>query len=181
MLFVVPGLRDTSAQGKKKDYSNTLRTTTMRTFLEHANSEKGLVLNCLKLPQSHAFTANPLAETGLDLEDLAYRQTDHFFAIQDQVPSDMRNWEIAATPDALTIPHFDKAPTRFSVNGYGGKLWITKRPVVTFEPCGAYRFDVENTFAFDGWDPDLPDTENGRYEGVLLLPRGGTLYVKFRN
>ncbi|KAJ7228021.1 hypothetical protein B0H12DRAFT_1240362 [Mycena haematopus] len=57
MQVQVPGLRNPQ---KETDYTKCIRTTTLRTFLEQANSKDGLVLNCLQLPESHTPTNNLL-------------------------------------------------------------------------------------------------------------------------
>ncbi|KAF8135314.1 hypothetical protein K438DRAFT_1786940 [Mycena galopus ATCC 62051] len=175
----VPGLRipasDTpTSDGNPKEtyYTDIIRMTTLRNFLKHASSSSGVVLNALSLPATHTASANPLAGrlatfSGLDLEDIAYRQTNgsHGFP-RENVPSDQRCWQIAGTPHTLTLPHMDMAATYVTPEGPGEKLWIRKRR----SGSGS-----ENAHAFHTWDPDKP---SGTYEGVVLPPHGGTLLMQ---
>ena len=171
----VPGVRDPRPlKGQKKDYSKILRTATLRQFIAEANSD-GLVLNCLKLPESHAVSNNPLLGSGLDLEEVAFLKTNHLFDDADPLLADMRFWKILGTRHTLTIGHYDKAPTRATNEGPYSKLWIRRRPDIVQDQCGSWRHDIEKSSFFLNWDPDCPDTKHGRYEGVMLLPKRGTL------
>ncbi|KAF8160341.1 hypothetical protein K438DRAFT_1776497 [Mycena galopus ATCC 62051] len=80
----------------EKKYPNSLRKTTLRTFLRHANSKDGIMLNCLKLPESSSVSPNLLTGSGLDLEDIAFRQTNGLggprgpFAEPEHVPREVQ-------------------------------------------------------------------------------------------
>ncbi|KAJ7038489.1 hypothetical protein C8F04DRAFT_1255770 [Mycena alexandri] len=169
----VPGFR-IAPVGEKDDGDNTkcIRTTTLRTFLEQANKDNGIVLNALKLPESHTVLPNPLAGSGLDLDDVAYRQTNGLPSFHyENVPPEQQFWQIAGTPDTLTPPHYDKGPTRVTSEGPGEKLWILRR---------SNHRGLQSTFAFETWDPDQAALESGQYEGVILPPNGGTLFMQSR-
>ncbi|KAF8172370.1 hypothetical protein K438DRAFT_1772730 [Mycena galopus ATCC 62051] len=172
MEVQVPGLRFLPQDAEvEKKYPNSLRKTTLRTFLRHANSKDGITLNCLKLPY------------GLDLEDIAFRQTNGLggprgpFAEPEHVPREVQYWEIAGTPNALTKGHWDKAPTRVTVEGPGAKLWI-KRRTKFYREAKWFRHEVEDSQLLENWDPDEPDISTRQYEGVILLPRSGTLFMQ---
>ncbi|KAJ7432484.1 hypothetical protein B0H11DRAFT_2260558 [Mycena galericulata] len=158
------------------DYTQCIRTTTLRNFLKHASLPHGVVLNALKLPETHTPQPNPLAGSlercsGLDLEDIAYRQTNGLSGFPTEcVPAEQQFWQIAGTAHTLTIGHLDMSATRITVEGPGEKLWIRKRRT---EPQ-----NIEDTYAFHTWDPDRPDFTAGDHEGVVLPPHGGTLLMQ---
>ncbi|KAF8212910.1 hypothetical protein K438DRAFT_1805256 [Mycena galopus ATCC 62051] len=187
MEVQVPGLRflPSDAEGEKK-YPNSLRKTTLRKFLNHANAKDGITLNCLKLPESSSVSPNPLTGSGLDLEDIAFRQTNGLggpqgpFAEPEHVPREVQYWEITGTPHALTKGHWDKAPTRVTVEGPGMPSLIYtyfKRTKFRRE-AKWFRHEVENSRLLENWDPDEPDISTCQYEGVILLPRSGTLFMQ---
>ncbi|KAF8178179.1 hypothetical protein K438DRAFT_1844703 [Mycena galopus ATCC 62051] len=184
MEVQVPGLRflPTDAEVEKK-YPNSLRKTTLRRFLKHANAKDGITLNCLKLPESSSVSPNLLTGSGLDLEDIAFRQTNGLggpqgpFAEPEHVPRELQYWEIAGTPHALTKGHWDKAPTRVTVEGPGAKLWIKRRTQFHRE-AKWFRHEVEDSRLLENWDPDEPDIGTRQYEGVILLPQSGTLFMQ---
>ncbi|KAF8177532.1 hypothetical protein K438DRAFT_1845482 [Mycena galopus ATCC 62051] len=184
MEVQVPGLRFLPPDSEvEKRYPNSLRKTTLRTFLNHANAKDGLTLNCLKLPESSSVSPNPLTGSGLDLEDIAFRQTNGLggprgpFAEPEHVPREVQYWEIVGTPHALTKGHWDKAPTRVTVEGPGAKLWIKRRTNFHRE-AKWFRYEVEDSRLLENWDPDEPDISTHQYEGVILLPRSGTLFMQ---
>ncbi|KAJ7813788.1 hypothetical protein B0H14DRAFT_3477564 [Mycena olivaceomarginata] len=169
----VCGLRKPPKQGYRgvTDYSDINRTTTLRRFLEHAKAEDPLVLNALKLPSSHTPHENPLVGSGFDLEDIAYRQTAGLPSFgSESPPNEKKCFDIMGTDGTLTLGHLDAAGgTQVSPNGPGDKFWIFKRDDAD---------SVNNGFAFQSWDPDCPDFKSGRFEGILLPPRGGTLLMQ---
>ncbi|KAJ7662041.1 hypothetical protein DFH06DRAFT_1325365 [Mycena polygramma] len=180
MEVQVPGLRkpvydtedvsndDEEDDGDGGDYTKINRTTTLRTFLEHAEREDGIVLNALKLPSSNSTQNNPLSGTGLDLEDVAYRQTKGIATFATEaLPIEQLYWEIAGTAHTVTLRHYDPTGTRIHVRGPGEKLWPRRR-----------NQDVEDAGAFQDWDPDKPDFSSVRYEGIVLPPEGGTLLMQ---
>ncbi|KAF8171742.1 hypothetical protein K438DRAFT_1852255 [Mycena galopus ATCC 62051] len=127
MEVQVPGLRFLPPDSEvEKRYPNSLRKTT--------------------LPLS----PNSLTGSGLDLEDIAFRQTNG---------------------------HWDKAPTRVTVEGPGAKLWIKRRTNFHRE-AKWFRHEVEDSRLLENWDPDEPDISTRQYEGVILLPRSGTLFMQ---
>ncbi|KAJ7447388.1 hypothetical protein B0H11DRAFT_2248450 [Mycena galericulata] len=133
------------------DYTQCIRTTSLRNFLKHASSPDGMVLNALKLPETHTSLPNPLDGSGLDLEDIAYRQTNGLDGFSHEcVPAEQQCWQIAGSAHTLTIGHVDMAATR----------------------------TIENAYAFRTWDPDRPDFLTSDYEGVVLPPYGGTLLMQ---
>ncbi|KAJ6449818.1 hypothetical protein C8R47DRAFT_1084625 [Mycena vitilis] len=159
MEVQVPGLRkpvydtedvsndDEEDDGDGGDYTKINRTTTLRTFLEHAEREDGIVLNALKLPSSNSTQNNPLSGTGLDLEDVAYHQTKGITTFATEaLPIEQLYWEIAGTAHTVTLRHYDPTGTRIHVRGPGEKLWPRRR-----------NQDVEDAGAFQDWDPDKPD------------------------
>ncbi|KAJ7441851.1 hypothetical protein B0H11DRAFT_1932770 [Mycena galericulata] len=153
------------------DYTQCIRTTSLRNFLKHASSPDGMVLNALKLPETHTSLPNPLDGSGLDLEDIAYRQTNGLDGFSHEcVPAEQQCWQIAGSAHTLTIGHVDMAATRVTVEGPGEKLWIRKKR------SGSQT--IENAYAFRTWDPDRPDFLTSDYEGVVLPPYGGTLLMQ---
>ncbi|KAJ7884647.1 hypothetical protein B0H14DRAFT_2564352 [Mycena olivaceomarginata] len=148
------------------DYSDINRSMTLRHFLEHARAEDPLVLNALKLLSSHTPYANPLVGSGLDLEDVAYRQTAGLPSFGSESPPNEKKWfDIMGTDGTLTLGHLDAAGgTQVSPQGPGDKFWILKRDDDD---------SVNNGFAFQFWDPDCPDFKSSRFEGMMLPPRGG--------
>ncbi|KAJ7464965.1 hypothetical protein B0H11DRAFT_1922386 [Mycena galericulata] len=177
----VPGLRipaaddaddhDSVKANVEADYTECIRTTTLRNFLKHASLPDGLVLNALKLPETHTPQPNPLAGSGFDLEDIAYRQTNGLPGFSTEcVPAEQQFWQIAGTAHTLTIGHLDMSATRVTVEGPGEKLWIRKRR--------SESLNISDTNAFRTWDPDRPDSSTGDHEGVVLPPYGGTLLMQ---
>ncbi|KAJ7603606.1 hypothetical protein DFH06DRAFT_1350064 [Mycena polygramma] len=191
MEVQVPGLRNPVSDGDEidGDYTQCIRTTTLRTVLHHAKRADGLVLNGLQLPASHTVQPNPLAGrqvfnllmcsptnvviivlSGLDLEDVAYRQTLKLYERfrNEHLPIEQEYWQIFGTAHTLSISHLDMAATRITVVGPGEKLWMRRLRL---------HRDIGDSYAFSTWDPDKPDL-TGRYEGVILSPGAGTLLMQ---
>ncbi|KAJ7658373.1 hypothetical protein DFH06DRAFT_1131363 [Mycena polygramma] len=117
--------------------------------------------------------------SGLDLEDIAYRQTSGISTFgYEQVPHDQRFFSIVGGPHTLTIGHIDKGPTRLTVEGPGEKLWMTRRLAFLQKEGQFYRQSIEDAAAFRAWDPDKPAFESGSYEGVILAPSAGTFFMQ---
>ncbi|KAJ7177758.1 hypothetical protein C8R46DRAFT_1029362 [Mycena filopes] len=174
MEVQVPGLRiappDEEDDG---DSTKCIHVTTLRTLLRHANADNGMVLNGLKLPETHTVLPNPLVGSGLDLADVAFRQTNGLPSfLHGYVPVDQQFFQIVGTPDTFTGPHYDKDNTRLTVEGPGEKYWMTRR-----DHRGG---DLENAYAFKTWDAEETSLESGHYEGVILPPNGGTLLMQCR-
>ncbi|KAJ7201550.1 hypothetical protein GGX14DRAFT_399893 [Mycena pura] len=172
MEVQVPGLReppmDDDDNDEVADYQQINRRTTLRTFLKHAEQHDGIVLNALKLPSTHIPQPNPLAGSGLDLEDIAFRQTSGLPSFRrEALPIEQLYWEIVGTAHTVTIGHYDPTGTRITVQGPGEKLWMRRR-----------RQNIEDAYAFHTWDPDKPDFVSGSYEGVVLPAGGGTLLMQ---
>ncbi|KAJ7638270.1 hypothetical protein FB45DRAFT_1023075 [Roridomyces roridus] len=175
MEVQVPGLRrlprpETRGIDQSSDYTKINRVTTMRAFLEHACDADGIVLNALQLPESHSTHSNPLANSGLDLQTVAYHQTNGLPGFDHEiVPSDQEFFEIAGTADTVTLSHMDAyGGTRITAQGPGDKWWPRKRMACPLE-C----IDTVHR-----WDPDKPDFERGDWEGVILGPHEGTLLMQ---
>ncbi|KAJ7870658.1 hypothetical protein B0H14DRAFT_3440010 [Mycena olivaceomarginata] len=173
MEVQVPGLRLPPKDGVtlSTDYSDINRRTTLRRFFAHAKRDDGLVLNALQLPSSHFPHANPLAGSGLDLEEVAYRQTAGLFSFGAQTPPNEKKWfDIAGTKWTMTLPHLDAAGgTIVGSQGAGEKYWITKRDDTE---------SIHDSQTYRTWNPDEPDFESGRYEGIVLPPRGGVFLMQ---
>ncbi|KAJ7175646.1 hypothetical protein C8R46DRAFT_1214114 [Mycena filopes] len=163
------GLRNPpSSDEDTSDHTDCIRATTLRNFLRHAKHKDGLVLNALVLPETHGILANPLVDSGFDLEDVAYRQTNTLPDFPaEHVPLEQQFWQIAGTPHTLSISHIDKAATRITVDGPGEKLWVRRRRTR----------NIQSSLSFHEWDPDKPDF-GGSYEGVILPPNTGTLLMQ---
>ncbi|KAJ7884648.1 hypothetical protein B0H14DRAFT_3432380 [Mycena olivaceomarginata] len=157
MEVQVPGLRLPPKDGVtlSTDYSDINRRTTLRRFFAHAKRDDGLVLNALQLPSSHFPHANPLAGSGLDLEEVAYRQTAGLFSFGAQTPPNEKKWfDIAGTKWTMTLPHLDAAGgTIVGSQGAGEKYWITKRDDTE---------SIHDSQTYRTWNPDEPDFESGR-------------------
>jgi hypothetical protein len=121
-----------------------------------------LVKTFINLVRSYGF------RSGLDLEEVAYRQTAGLSTFAGQTPPNEKKWfDIAGTKWTATLPHLDSAGgTIAGVQGPGEKFWITKRDDLD---------SVHDALTYRSWDPDCPDFETGQYEGVVLPARGGTL------
>ncbi|KAJ6471552.1 hypothetical protein C8R45DRAFT_1014674 [Mycena sanguinolenta] len=71
----VQGLRMSAAgddEHAEVDHTDTIRRTTLRTMLDHAQTRNGPVLNALNIASGHVIHPNPLLETGFDLETMVY-------------------------------------------------------------------------------------------------------------
>ncbi|KAJ7715696.1 hypothetical protein B0H14DRAFT_3633005 [Mycena olivaceomarginata] len=173
MEVQVPGVRLPPHDGDTKpaDYSDINRLTTLRLFFVHAKRDDGLVLNALRLPSSHYPHPNPLAGSGLDLEEVAYRQTAGLWNFNAQSPPDEKKWfDIAGTKWTSMLGHLDAAGgTVVGPQGDGEKYWIMKRDDLE---------TVHDSDTYRTWDPDRPDFESGRYEGLVLPARGGILLMQ---
>ncbi|KAJ7301296.1 hypothetical protein DFH08DRAFT_827698 [Mycena albidolilacea] len=153
------------------DYSKMNRLTTLRNFLVHAKLEDGLVLNALKLPSSHSPHPNPLSGSGLDLEDVAYRQTAGLESFDAKMPPDKKKFfDIMGTKWTLTLDHLDAAGgTAVVSNGPGEKYWIVERDDED---------SIDDSQKYNDWDPDILDFETRRYEGLVLPARGGVMLMQ---
>ncbi|KAJ6523371.1 hypothetical protein B0H19DRAFT_1085773 [Mycena capillaripes] len=85
----VQGLRvlpDDNDNGASADYTDSIRTSTLREVLEQGEKPGGLVLNALDLPGGHFVHPNPLLGTGFDLEYIAYCQTNGLPGFPEKYP-----------------------------------------------------------------------------------------------
>ncbi|KAJ7736566.1 hypothetical protein DFH07DRAFT_986080 [Mycena maculata] len=177
----VQGLRVRSSN-EDTDYSESIRTTTLERVLDNAERSDGLVLNVLKLPSGHTVHSNPLLESGLDLEDIAYRQTNNLPGFKLRYPpySELY-WQLFGTLNTLSIPHLDVASTRVNVEGPGEKFWIRGRRRDTTQMVEAgvdpRIFDLGDSFAFSTWQPDEANLDGLEWEGVVLPAGHGTLIM----
>jgi hypothetical protein len=116
----------------------------------------------LQLIQSY-----PLCSS-LDLEEVAYRQTAGLFSFEAQtLPNEKKWFDIVGTKWTMTLLHLDAAGgTIVGSQGAGEKYWITKRDDME---------SIHNSQTYRTWNPDEPDFESGRYEGIVLPRRGGVL------
>ncbi|KAJ7483128.1 hypothetical protein B0H11DRAFT_2279896 [Mycena galericulata] len=185
-LRIPPGGEDKNAN---VDYTHSIRRTTLRTMLEHADNPDGLVLNALKLPSGHHIHTNPLlgrhvlSKFGLDLEVVAYRQTNGLPGFPHKFPPYAEtHWELLGLAHSMTFFHLDVAATRVYVAGPGEKFWIRGRPPYQEEPgeevIDSRAEDIEDSFAFANWDPDKADLKSCELEGVVLPAGTGTLLMQ---
>ncbi|KAJ7743233.1 hypothetical protein DFH07DRAFT_979671 [Mycena maculata] len=162
------------------DYTESIRTTTIDTMLDHAKNPNGLVLNLLKTHQVHQ---NPLLGTGFDLEVVAYRKTNGLSGFCQIYPSYTElYWELVGLAHSISMFHLDVAATRVYVAGPGEKFWIRVRRRNP-EDLKAAKIDLrtkdlEDSFAFDGWDPDHVDLSTCELEGIALPAGTGTFLMQ---
>jgi hypothetical protein len=106
--------------------------------------------------------------SGLDLEDVAYRQTAGIGPFDAKTPPDEKKFfDIMGTKWTLTLGHLDAAGgTIVGVEGPGEKYWIVARDDED---------TVEDSLKYKNWDPDVLDFETKRYEGLVLPARGGVM------
>ncbi|KAJ6463629.1 hypothetical protein C8R47DRAFT_1326983 [Mycena vitilis] len=172
----VPPPTDSST---KADYTKSIRTTTLRTVLEHAEKPDGLVLNALKLPSGYVVHANPLLGSGFDLEAVAYRLTNGLDGFPEKEPPYKEMyWELLGLAHALSLFHFDISATWVYVSGPGEKFWIRARPRTTDDGrVHPKSRDISNVTAFDNWEPDEASLESCDYE-VVALPAGAGVLLQ---
>ncbi|KAJ7311792.1 hypothetical protein DFH08DRAFT_822550 [Mycena albidolilacea] len=103
--------------------------------------------------------------------EVAYRQTAGLWNFNAQSPPDEKKWfDIAGTKWTSTLGHLDAAGgTVVGPQGDGEKYWIMKRDDLE---------TVHDSDTYRTWDPDRPDFESGRYEGLVLPARGGILLMQ---
>ncbi|KAJ7724345.1 hypothetical protein B0H14DRAFT_3519648 [Mycena olivaceomarginata] len=161
MEVQVPGLRLLPKDGVtlSTDYSDINRRTTLRPTVIPFSACKPI-----------GRLSYPLC-SGLDLEEVAYRQTAGLFSFGAQTPPNEKKWfDIAGTKWTMTLPHLDAAGgTIVGSQGAGEKYWITKRDDAE---------SIHNSQTYRTWNPDEPDFESGRYEGIVLPPRGGVFLMQ---
>ncbi|KAJ7649547.1 hypothetical protein DFH06DRAFT_1331910 [Mycena polygramma] len=155
----VPPPKDSST---KADYTKSIRTTTLRTVLEHAEKSDGLVLNALKLPSGYVVHANPLLGSGFDLEAVAYRLTNGLHGFPEKEPPYKEMyWELLGLAHALSLFHFDISATWVYVSG----------------PVHPKSRDISDVTAFENWEPDEASLESCDYE-VVALPAGAGVFLQ---
>ncbi|KAJ7121853.1 hypothetical protein C8R43DRAFT_1150681 [Mycena crocata] len=165
------------------DYTSSIRTTTLRNVLDNAERVDGLVLNVLKLPSGHMVRKNPLLDSGLDLEAVAYRMTNGLtgFAYKDPPYNEMY-WELIGLAHSFSPCHFDVAASRVFVAGPGEKFWIRSRTRALearlADGVDPRKDDITDSVAFDGWDPTIASTESCEYEGCVLPAGEGVLLMQ---
>ncbi|KAJ7133868.1 hypothetical protein C8R43DRAFT_1133109 [Mycena crocata] len=165
------------------DYTSSIRTTTLRQVLEHAEKPNGLVLNALKLPNGHVVRKNPLLDSGLDLEVVAYCMTNGLEGFPYKFPcySEMY-WELIGLAHCLSLCHFDVAATRVYVSGPGEKFWIRSRSwsseSMLADKIDPRKGDITDALAFEEWDPDTASLESCEYEGCVLPAGEGVLQAE---
>ncbi|KAJ7804036.1 hypothetical protein B0H14DRAFT_3486788 [Mycena olivaceomarginata] len=161
MEVQVPGLRLPPKDGVtlSTDYSDINRRTTLRPTVIPFSACKPI-----------GRLSYPLC-SGLDLEEVAYRQTAGLFSFGAQTPPNEKKWfDIAGTKWTMTLPHLDAAGgTIVGSQGAGEKYWITKRDDTE---------SIHDSQTYRTWNPDEPDFESGRYEGIVLPPRGGVFLMQ---
>ncbi|KAJ7176358.1 hypothetical protein C8R43DRAFT_1198026 [Mycena crocata] len=165
------------------DYTSSIRTTTLRNVLDNAERVDGLVLNVLKLPSGHMVRKNPLLDSGLDLDTVAYRMTNGLtgFAYNDPPYNEMY-WELIGLAHSFSPCHFDVAASRVFVAGPGEKFWIRSRTRALearlADGVDPRKDDITDSVAFDGWDPTIASTESCEYEGCVLPAGEGVLLMQ---
>ncbi|KAJ7786923.1 hypothetical protein B0H14DRAFT_3506200 [Mycena olivaceomarginata] len=168
-LRVVPDDDDDA----KADYTEAIRTTTLREVLSHAERSDGLVLNALDRPGGHFIHPYPLLGTGFDLENVAYCQTNGLPGFETKYPKyEEMYWKLLALAHAFSYFHFDICATWVYVSGPGEKFWIRSRPRTT---ANSHMFsasrDISDPTAFENWQPDHANTQDCDDE-VVVLPAG---------
>ncbi|KAJ7757839.1 hypothetical protein B0H14DRAFT_2634843 [Mycena olivaceomarginata] len=174
-LRVVPDDDDDA----KADYTEAIRTTTLREVLSHAERSDGLVLNALDLPGGHFIHPNPLLGTGFDLENVAYCQTNSLPGFETKYPKyEEMYWKLLALAHAFSYFHFDICATWVYVSGPGEKFWIRSRPRTTANShmVSASR-DISDPTAFENWQPDHASIQDCDYE-VVVLPAGSGILLQ---
>ncbi|KAJ7809777.1 hypothetical protein B0H14DRAFT_2607824 [Mycena olivaceomarginata] len=174
-LRVVPDDDDDA----KADYTEAIRTTTLREVLSHAERSDGLVLNALDLPGGHFIHPNPLLGTGFDLENVAYCQTNGLPGFETKYPKyEEMYWKLLALAHAFSYFHFDICATWVYVSGPGEKFWIRSRPRTTANShmVSASR-DISDPTAFENWQPDHASIQDCDYE-VVVLPAGSGILLQ---
>ncbi|KAJ7114396.1 hypothetical protein C8R44DRAFT_881240 [Mycena epipterygia] len=153
----VQGLRQSLAADVEYDYTTTIRTTTLETVLENAQNPDGLVLNALQLPSGHMVHSNPLIDSGLDLESTQMA----FLAF---------------------IVHLDVAATWVFVEGPGETFWVRGRSrdrgSMADQGVDTRFHDLQDSFAFEDWEPHDANLQSCEYEGVVLAAGHGTLIMQ---
>ncbi|KAJ6553301.1 hypothetical protein B0H19DRAFT_1072764 [Mycena capillaripes] len=107
----VQGLRvlhDDDDDDASADYTDSIRTSTLREVLEQGEKPGGLVLNALDLPGGHFVHPNPLLGTGFDLEYIAYCQTNGLPGFHEKYPPyGEMYFKLLALAHAFSLFHFD--------------------------------------------------------------------------
>ncbi|KAJ7310842.1 hypothetical protein DFH08DRAFT_898477, partial [Mycena albidolilacea] len=157
----------------KADYTEAIRRTTLREVLSHAERSDGLVLNALDLPGGHFIHPNPLLGTGLDLENVAYCQTNGLPGFETKYPKyEEMYWKLLkllALAHAFSYFHFDICTTWVYVSGPGEKFWIRSHPRTTA--------NSHDPTAFENWQPDHASIQDCDYE-VVVLPAGSGILLQ---
>ncbi|KAJ7136724.1 hypothetical protein C8R44DRAFT_728691 [Mycena epipterygia] len=169
----VQGLRQSSAADVEYDYTTTIRTTTLETVLENAQNPDGLVLNALQLPSGHMVHSNPLIDSGLYLEYMAYRHTNGLPGFVRRYPTYSElHWQLFGTVHTLSIVHFDVAAKWVFVEGPGEKFWVRGRSrdrgSMADQGVDTRFHDLQDSFAFEDWEPDDANLQGCEYEGVVI-------------
>ncbi|KAJ7145960.1 hypothetical protein C8R44DRAFT_863785 [Mycena epipterygia] len=176
----VQGLRQSLAADVEYDYTTTIRATTLETVLENAQNPDGLVLNALQLPSGHMVHSNPLIDSGLNLEYMAYRHTNGLPGfVRRYPPYSELHWQLFGTIHALSIMHFDVAATWVFVEGPGEKFWVQGRSrdrgSMADQGVDTRFHDLQDSFVFEDWEPDDANLQGCEYEGVVLTAGHWTL------
>ncbi|KAJ6542104.1 hypothetical protein B0H10DRAFT_1970734 [Mycena sp. CBHHK59/15] len=165
------------------DYATSIRTTALRTVLDHAERSDGLVLNGLKLPSGHVVHINRLDGSGMDLEVMAYHQTNGLPSFDLRYPPyHEMYWQLLGLAHTLSIGRFNVGVTWVEVSGPGEKFWI-RWGVKSVEQKHATVVDIragniDDSFAFTDWSPVKASVKSCEYEGIALPAGGGTLLMQ---
>ncbi|KAJ6556065.1 hypothetical protein B0H19DRAFT_1071202 [Mycena capillaripes] len=178
----VQGLRvlhDDDDDDGSADYTDSIRTSTLREVLEQGEKPGGLVLNALDLPGRHFVHPNPLLGTGFDLEYIAYCQTNGLPGFHEKYPPyGEMYFKLLALAHAFSLFHFDISGMWLYISGAGEKFWIRAHPRAS--DSSNIRIpsrDITDSTALKDWQPDKASVKDCDYE-VVVLPAGAGVLLQ---
>ncbi|KAK7001756.1 hypothetical protein R3P38DRAFT_1768568 [Favolaschia claudopus] len=154
------------------DHTAAIMETTLDEMLEEMENPAGLVLNGLNLTSGgHMVHHNPLLDTGFDLESKAYGKTNGVLGMPTKhLDYAEFHFNLVGRSHVLSLFHTDISMTRICVLGPGWKFWSR-----SWEKIDTGPYNINDSRAFDAWEPDTVNVETHHYTVTALRPGHGIL------